>query len=204
MLSTDACEIVPEREKRRALQILTSRLDFVDIAILGKLNDDPNGMVQLKERLGDLSVSVSRVEKEIPQIGLCRELIVKLKPHLSRSRSSLTQTMERLDAALTLKTELEDIVKMLVTIENTTKSRDIFASVEIATYQDEIRRVESVLKTLLQLSGEQSEEVDGFLSIYENTVIVFSSYSDCSVCVKISSMLIFIILFLTSSDGNTL
>ena len=190
-------------DKRRAQQILTSRLDFVDIAILGKLNDDPKGLLQLRARLEDLSVSASRVEKEIPQIGLCRELIVKLKPHLSRSRSSLTQTMERLDAALTMKTELEDIVNMLVIIENTTKSSDIFASIEIATYQNEIKRVESVLKILLQLSGEQSEELDGFLSIYENTVNNFVIYVICSVCVKISSMLISIILLLISSDGNT-
>lgn len=159
-------------DTKRALQLLTSRLDFVDIAILGKVNDDPKTLIHLKDRLEALSSSGSKVEREIPQIGLCRELILKLKPFLSKSKSSLTQTMERLDAALAIKSELEDIVNMLITVENTTKSADIFASIEIASYQDEIRKVESLLKPLQQLSCEQAEELDEFLSIYENTVTI--------------------------------
>ena len=155
---------------RDTLHLLSSRLDFVDISILGKVNEDPLRLLQLRERLRDVNAFTTKLDNEIPQVAACRELMLKLKPQLSKSKSSLAQTMERLDAALAIKTELEEIVSHLLAVENTTQMLDLTASIDITAFQEAIIRVESTLKPLIELSRRQSEELDDFLSIYENTV----------------------------------
>ena len=181
VLLRDRCPGIPYREEScreansnmnsyPALQLLSNRLDFLDITILGNPNEDAAKLSQLKGRLDAVIETSQKIENEVPQLSVCRGLLSKLKPYLSRSKSSLAQTVEQIDAVLAIKGELEDIVKMLMMIETTSLSANLSVTIDIALYQKEISRVEIILLPLLELSKRQSEEIDDFLSTYENAV----------------------------------
>ena len=154
-----------------SVELLNNRLDFVEITVFGKATADPSELPHLRERLDALSVSARNLENEIPQISVCRELLLKLKPQLCKSKSSLALTIERLETAFAMRRELEDTVDMLLSIEGTAQSANISASTDIAQYQEKLTKVESLLRPLITVSNEQSDEIDSFLSTYENAVL---------------------------------
>ena len=154
-----------------SVELLNNRLDFVEITVFGRATADPSELPHLRERLDALSVAARNLESEIPQISMSRELLLKLKPQICKSKSSLALTIERLETAFAMRRELEDTVDMLLTIEGTAQSANISASINIAKYQKELTKVESVLRPLIMLSNEQSDEIDSFLSTYENAVL---------------------------------
>ena len=154
-----------------AVELLNNRLDFVEITVFGKATADPSELPHLRERLDALSVAARNLESEIPQIPACRELLLKLKPQICKSKSSLALTIERLETAFAMRRELEDTVDMLLSVEGTAQSVNITSSTDIVQYQEELTKVESLLRPLIALSNEQSDEIDSFLSTYENAVL---------------------------------
>ena len=163
-----------------ATNIFNDRLDLIDISIFGHPNDDSSQLLHLKERLVSITSLSLKSENEIPQLAVCREMMQKLRPQLSKSKSSLSMTMERLETAFAMKAELEDIVGMLITVESTTRSSTICPFVDLKPYQNDLIRIEEILAPLILLSKKQSDELDAFLSDYENAVppcchCVFSS-----------------------------
>ena len=153
-----------------AIRFLSNRLDFVDVVIFGKPNDDPDQLQLLKERLNAASLSAVRFDNELPQIAVCRDLMVKMKPLLSKSKSSLSLTLERLEAIFALRAELEATIDVLVAVEKTAKSANISACIEITQFQEDLLRIDGILTPLIALSNKQSDEIDDFLSTYENAV----------------------------------
>lgn len=184
-----------------AANIFNDRLDLIDISIFGHTNDDSSQLLQLKERLVSITSLSLRSENEIPQLAVCREMMRKLRPQLSKSKSSLSVTMERLETAFAMKAELEDIVGMLITVESTAHSSTICPFVDLKPYQNDLIRIEELLAPLILLSKKQSDELDAFLSDYENAV--------CLTCYFILSaaMLTFqsrqtIFFYLQYTDGD--
>lgn len=153
-----------------AIRLLSNRLDFVDVIIFGKPNDDSDKLQLLKERLSAVNLSAVRFDNDLPQIAVCRDLMQKMKPLLSKSKSSLSLTLERLEAIFALRAELESTVDVLVAIEKTAKSANISACIEIAQFQEDLLRIDNILTPLIALSNKQSDEIDAFLSTYENAV----------------------------------
>jgi hypothetical protein len=153
-----------------AIRLLSNRLDFVDVIIFGKPNDDPDKLQLLKDRLSAASLASVRFDNELPQIAMCRDLMLKMKPLLSKSKSSLSLTLERLETIFALRAELEGTIDGLVAVEKTAKSANISACVEIAQFQEDLLRIDGILTPLIALSNKQSDEIDAFLSTYENAV----------------------------------
>jgi hypothetical protein len=154
----------------REVELLNNRLDLINLSIFGTANEDEQQLTKLKERLDGILNSAIKIENEIPHIVICRDLVSKLKPHLSKSKSSLAQTTERLEVALAMKAELEGVVKMLIAVQNGTESVNLPLSVDLSLYQNDLIRIENLLEHLLLLSKKQSEELDAFLSTYETAV----------------------------------
>ena len=184
-----------------AVELLNNRLDFVEITVFGKATADPSELPHLRERLDALSVAARNLESEIPQISACRELLLKLKPQICKSKSSLALTIERLETAFAMRRELEDTVDMLLSVEGTAQSVNISSSTDIAQYQEELTKVESLLRPLIALSNEQSDEIDSFLSTYENAVlqriIILHCFYHCD-----RSKILIINCFRFPSDGD--
>lgn len=162
-------------DSRTEVQLLNNRLDLIDIAIFGKPNENEIKLTDLKERLISITNSAVKIEKEIPQIVACREYVIKLKPHILKSKTSLAQTMERLESILVIKTELENIVKMLCSVKNSSESINLPLSLDIIHNQSELTRIDKILDPLMILSRTQSEELDSFLSTYEQAVRMVSA-----------------------------
>jgi hypothetical protein len=184
-----------------SVELLNNRLDFVEISVFGKATADPSELPHLRERLDALSVAARNLESEIPQMSACRELLLKLKPQICKSKSSLAVTIERLETAVAMRRELEDTVDMLLSIEGTAQSANISSSTDIAQYQEELTKVESLLRPLIALSNEQSDEIDSFLSTYENAVlkriIILHCFYHCD-----RSKILIINCFRFPSDGD--
>ena len=153
------------------VKLLNDRLDFVEIILLGRATADPSDLLHLGDRLDALSAAARNLESEIPHISIIRDLLLKLRPQICKSKSSLALTIERLETAFAMRRELEDTVDMLLTIEGTAQSANISASLDIAQYQLEFKKVEDLLRPLIVLSNEQSDEIDSFLSTYEIAVL---------------------------------
>lgn len=156
-----------------AVELLNNRLNLINMTIFGKENENENETKNInifKDRLSNITNATMKIENDIPQIISCRELIIKLKPHLSKSKLSLSQTTEKLETAIAMKSELENIINMLITVENTSEFMNLPLSIEIMKYQQDLKRVENILLPLIELSKKQSEELDEFLTTYENTV----------------------------------
>jgi hypothetical protein len=161
---------------RTEAQYLNNRLDLIDIAIFGKPNENQIKLTNLKDRLVSVTNSAVKIEKDIPQIIVCREYIMNLKPHILKSKTSLAQTMERLESSLVIKTELESIVNMLGCVKSSSESIILPFSLDIINLQSELIRIDTILDPLLILSRRQSEELDIFLSTYEQAVRLHLKY----------------------------
>lgn len=170
-MNTDGNHILPNRmASTSAIRLLNNRLDYVDIIIFGKQNDDPDKLQFLKERLNAASLSAVRLDNELPQIAACRDLMLKMKPLLSKSKSSLSLTLERLETMFALRAEIESTIDSLIAVEKTAKSANISVSIEIIQFQKDLTRIDGILTPLIALSDKQSNEIDAFLSTYENAV----------------------------------
>jgi hypothetical protein len=161
---------------RTEAQYLNNRLDLIDISIFGKPNENQIKLTNLKDRLISVTNSAMKIEKDIPQIVVCREYIMNLKPHILKSKTSLAETMERLESILVIKTELESIVNMLGCVKSSSESIILPVSLDIINVQSELIRIDEILDPLLILSRRQSEELDIFLSTYEQAVRLHLKY----------------------------
>jgi hypothetical protein len=162
-------------DSRTEAQYLNNRLDLIDIAVFGIPHEKEIKSTNLKDRLIFITNSTVKVEKDIPQIVVCREYIMKLKPHILKSKTSLAQTMEHLQSILVIKAELESIVNMLGCVKSSSESIILPVSLDIMNNQRELTRINAILDPLLILSRKQSEELDIFLSTYEQAVSIASS-----------------------------
>ena len=166
-----------------SLHILHNRVDLIDLALFGSEQSnlyDDNGknihqdqLRQLKERLDRVHRLSEKLDADLPDIVQCRDLAVKLKPFLHRSKTSMVQVSEKLQSLLSMKQELEQLIGQLLYVDQVSKTLP-YQDIDVSHMQLQLNHVEQMLSSLTITVKQQTEQIDVFLEMYEQTMEVLS------------------------------
>lgn len=113
------------------------------------------------------------MDKDLPDLVQCRELSMKLRPILHRTKTSLNQIAGQLETILVTKSELEAIIGQLLFVGEAA-STSVNFDVDVSPLQKKLDSVESLLTTLSTAAKQQTQEVDDFLEMYEVAMEILS------------------------------
>eukprot|EP01039_Chlorochromonas_danica_P006772 gene6772-7482_t len=165
-----------QQSSSEAWDILERRLSALENSFFGDLSVEEGDGASFLDRLEQVVEKTKELDKKIPELQPCVDLLKVQYPFLMQKRSGLKQLIEKAEGLYDMKEELLDQVKALETIQSLQSFIDSPQLADMAGMMEQVNTISELYNQLQQEVSRQTREIDHLVDVYEKSMLLLNQY----------------------------